>query len=83
MIMKASPEDDKNSRQSKSANMKDLSRRAATARAQISTQNVQESLTANVRIDEEALQAGITKLLPLSDDHYDSSTSRINAICCS
>lgn len=54
--------------------MTELSAKAAGARAQISNQNIQESLIANVRTDEEALRAGITKLLPLD-------TSIINAYC--
>ena len=58
--------------------MKELSAKAATVRAQISTQNVQESLIANIRIDEEALQAGITRLLPLEDEQYDSSSTKNN-----
>lgn len=55
--------------------MTELSAKAAGARAQISNQNIQESLIANVRTDEEALRADITKLLPLD-------TSIINAYCC-
>ena len=65
MVMRAFPENDQNSCQSKSSKMKELSHKAAGTIAQISTQNVQESLIVNVRIDEEGFQARITKLLPL------------------
>ena len=53
---------------------KELSAKVATTRAQISTQNVQESLIANIRNDEEALQAGITKSLPLEYEKFDTSS---------
>ena len=53
--------------------MKELSIKAAAARAQISTQNVQESFIANIRIDEEALQASITRLLTPEEKWPDSS----------
>ena len=52
--------------------------RAAAARAQISNQNVQKSLIANVRIDEEVLQAGITRLLPPEEDQPSSSSLEMN-----
>ena len=58
--------------------MKEMSVKAAAASAQISTQNVQESLIANIRIDEEALQAGIIRLLPSKEKQCDTSSIMVN-----
>lgn len=58
--------------------MKELSIQAATARAQIITQNVQDSLIANIKIDEEALQAGTTRLLPPEEKQPHSSSIKMD-----
>ena len=78
VVRVASLQDDQNLYKSRSSMMKELSNKAAAARAQISTQNVQESLIANIRIDEEALQAGITRLFPPEENQLDSSSLKMD-----
>ena len=71
-------QDVQNLHKSRSSRMKELSVKAAASRAQISTQNVHEYLIGNIIIDEETLQAGMTRLLPPEEKRFDTSSIKID-----